>query len=96
MIIYNLYNLTCDSNLFTGKPSTFCGGCKKYLQGVDSLAVHVRVHTTHPSQLAAPPTPPPPKEVHRCSFCARAFQKKSAMKMHVDKVHMTGLKKEVC
>ena len=34
-------------------------------------------------------------QTYECKFCGRTFQKGSAMKMHVDKVHMTNIKKEV-
>ena len=32
---------------------------------------------------------------YECKFCGRTFQKGSAMKMHIDKTHVTNVKKEV-
>ena len=97
--------------VLTDLPSTFCGVCKQIFCGMEKLQRHLQTHfigdnnvntTTATNNVKGASRPIVTKvkltnnnQSYECKFCGRTFQKGSAMKMHIDKVHMTDVKKEV-
>ena len=101
------YPVVCLSDL----PSTFCGICKQIFRGIENLQKHLQTHFVMDNKVkisrAASNVASVTRQIvtnakltnnnqsYECKFCGRTFQKGSAMKMHIDKVHMTDVKKEV-
>ena len=97
--------------VLTDLPSTLCGVCKQIFCGMEKLQRHMQTHfigdnnvntTTATNNVKGAARPIVTKvkltnnnQSYECKFCGRTFQKGSAMKMHIDKVHMTDVKKEV-
>ena len=92
-------------------PSTVCGVCKQMFYGIESLQKHLQTHfvvnnkinitratnnvANVTRQIVTKAKLTNNNQSYECKFCGRTFQKGSAMKMHIDKVHMTDVKKEV-